>query len=38
MLGKQHESKKILLNFFVKSLSSIAKKGEIESPGLVLAN
>jgi hypothetical protein len=37
-LGKQHESKKILLNIFVKRLSSIAKKGEIESPNLVLDN
>ena len=37
-LGKQHESKKILLNIFVKGLSSITKKGEIESPSLVLDN
>jgi hypothetical protein len=36
-LGKQHESKKIKLNIFVNSLSSITKKGEIESPSLVLA-
>ena len=35
-LGKQHEPKKILLNIFVKRLSSITKKGEIESPSLVL--
>ena len=35
-LGKQHESKKISLNIFVKRLSSITKKGEIESPSLVL--
>ena len=37
-LGKQHESKKILLDIFVKRLSSITKKGEIESPCLVLDN
>jgi len=37
-LGKQHESKKILLNIFVKRLSSITKKGEIESPSSVLDN
>ena len=37
-LDKQHESKKILLNIFVKRLSSITKKGEIESPSLVLDN
>jgi len=37
-LGKQHESKKILLNIFVKRLSSITKKGEIESPSLALDN
>ena len=37
-LGKQHESKKISLNIFVKWLSSITKKGEIESPSLVLDN
>ena len=37
-LGKQHESIKILLNIFVKRLSSITKKGEIESPSLVLDN
>ena len=37
-LIKQHESKKILLYIFVKRLSSITKKGEIESPSLVLAN
>ena len=37
-LGKQHESKKILLHMFVKRLSSITKKGKIESPSLVLAN
>jgi hypothetical protein len=37
-LGKQHESKRISLNIFVKRLSSITKKGEIESPSLVLAN
>jgi hypothetical protein len=37
-LGKQHESKKISLNIFVNRLSSITKKGEIESPSLVLDN
>ena len=37
-LGKQHESKKISLNIFVNKLSSITKKGEIESPILVLDN
>ena len=37
-LGKQHEPKMILLNIFVKRLSSITKKGEIESPSLVLEN
>jgi hypothetical protein len=37
-LGKQHESKKILLNIFMKRLSSITKKGEIESPSLALDN
>ena len=37
-LDKQHEFKKILLNIFVKRLSSITKKGEIESPSLALAN
>jgi hypothetical protein len=37
-LGKQHKSKTILLNIFVKRLSSITKKGEIESPSLVLDN
>jgi hypothetical protein len=37
-LGKQHESKKILLNIFVKRLSSITKMGEIESPSLALDN
>ena len=37
-LGKQHESIKILLNIFVKRLSSINKKGEIESPSLILDN
>ena len=37
-LGKQPESKKISLNIFVNRLSSITKKGEIESPSLVLAN
>ena len=37
-LGKQHESKKILLNIFVKRLSSITKKGEIESPSLIFDN
>jgi hypothetical protein len=37
-LGKQHESKKILLNIFMKRLSSITKKGKIESPSLVLDN
>ena len=37
-LGKQHEPIKILLNIFVKRLSSITKKGEIESPSLVLDN
>ena len=30
--------KKILLNIFVKRLSSITKKEEIKSPSLVLAN
>ena len=37
-LGKQHESKKISLNIFVKRLSSITKKGEIKSPSLDLDN
>jgi hypothetical protein len=37
-LDKQHESKKISLNIFVNRLSSITKKGEIESPSLVLDN
>jgi hypothetical protein len=38
-LGKQHESKRLLLKIFVKKdLSSITKKGEIESPSLVLDN
>ena len=37
-LGKQHESKKILLDIFVKGLSSITKKREIESPSLVMDN
>ena len=37
-LGKPHESKKVLLNIFVKRLSSITKKGKIESPSLVLDN
>ena len=37
-LGKQHESKKISLNIFVKRLSSITKKGEIKIPSLVLDN
>ena len=37
-LGKQYEPKKILLYIFMKRLSSITKKGEIESPSLVLAN
>jgi hypothetical protein len=37
-LDKQHESKKILMYIFVKRLSSITKKGEIESPSLVLDN
>ena len=37
-LGKQHESKKISLNIFVNRLSSITKKGEIESPSLVSDN
>ena len=37
-LDKQHESKKISLNIFVNRLSSITKKGEIQSPSLVLAN
>jgi hypothetical protein len=37
-LGKQHESKNILLNIFVKKLSSITKMGEIESPSLALDN
>ena len=37
-LGKQHGSKKILLNIFVKRLSSITKKRKIESPSLVLDN
>ena len=37
-LGKQHESKKILLNIFVKGLSLITKMAEIESPSLVLDN
>ena len=37
-LGKQHESKKITLKIFVNRLSSITKKGEIESPSLVLDN
>ena len=31
-LGKQHKPKRILLNIFVKRLSSITKKGEIEGP------
>jgi hypothetical protein len=30
-LGKQHESKKILLNIFVNGLSSIAKKGILKA-------
>ena len=30
-LGKQHESKKILLNIFVKRLSSITKKGRLKA-------
>jgi len=37
-LGKQQESKKILLKIFVKGLSSITKKREIENPSLVLDN
>ena len=37
-LGKQLESKKISLNMFVNRLSSITKKGEIESPSFVLDN
>jgi hypothetical protein len=37
-LGKKHESKRILLKIFVNRLSSITKKGEIESPSLVLDN
>jgi hypothetical protein len=37
-LDKQHESKKILLYIFVKRLSSITKKEEIESPSMVLDN
>ena len=37
-LGKQHESKKISLNIFANKLSSITKKGQIESPSLVLDN
>ena len=37
-LGKQHESKKILLNIFVKGLSSITKKRETKSPSLVMGN
>ena len=37
-LGKQHESKKFSLNMFVNWLSSITKKGEIESLSLVLDN
>jgi len=34
--GKKYKSKKILLKIFVKGLSSITKKGEIQSPSLVL--
>ena len=30
-LGKQHESKKILLNIFVKRLSSITKKERLKA-------
>ena len=37
-LGKEHESKKISLNIFVKRLSSITKKGKIKNPNLVLDN
>ena len=38
MLGQANESKKISLNIFVNRLSSITKKGKIESPSLVLDN
>ena len=37
-LGKQHGSKKISLNIFMKRLSLITKKEEIEIPSLVLDN
>ena len=37
-LGKQHGFKLILIHIFVKVLSSITKKGEIESSSLVLVN
>jgi hypothetical protein len=37
-LGKQHESKRILLKIFVKKVVINYEKQEIESPSLVLAN
>jgi hypothetical protein len=37
-LDKQHKSKKILFDIFMKRLLSITKKREIESPNLVLYN
>jgi hypothetical protein len=37
-LGKQHESKRILMKIFVKKVVINYQKGEIESPNLVLAN
>ena len=37
-LGKQHESKKIFIEYLCEGLSLITKKGEIESPNLVLDN
>jgi hypothetical protein len=37
-LGKQHGFKMILIHIFVKGLSLITKKGEIESFSLILVN
>jgi hypothetical protein len=37
-LGKQHGFKLISIHIFVKGLSPITKKGEIEGSSLVLVN
>jgi hypothetical protein len=38
MLGKQHESKKVFIEYLCKEVVINNQKGEIESPSLVLDN